>query len=617
MLYSILKDKSCDETIEYIKSILNNLDIPVCESVLERKVKKKIMPFSMRLTLFDSNIGVNGKGSELKNCMASAYAELMERLQNQALFSFVFEKNIVSPDEKNMHINAIRKTKFVDSFDDFGVVKKLNYISNFLKKFSLIGNISKRRLHSENNVTLVPFYDLNERKIVNLPIKIINIIQGTNGMAAGNTYEEAIVQGLSEICERYSLSKILTEHISMPFIPEDEYLKYQKIKDLLDYIKSNGYNIHIKDASIGKKIPVVCIIIEDIEKNLFYFKLGAHPFLPIAIERTLTEFYQGIDFSDKTIEPITACASFYSEKKLKYSLQDVNSLFAALTVATSVFSDCETFRELFLNKNFSYEYTGDAWINSEIHLTNKKMLSSLIDKISILANKEIYIRDVSFLGFPSVYIYIPNMSVLYRHDKNTIMKEINMLYWLNYSQKLSLFDFCKPIESLLDALEYRIDRDVFFIENQISSLPNEYLALLCSIVMNDTFRIRKYTELLIDNIKKKNIMSEKKIFLFEMINEYYSIDYKTFSEKEKINNLKTKYTSVQIEEFEIFINSISYRNIKTTIKRNKYVVQEMKNGKIMDKLYAFRLKMGNLYEKNVPTQYNIKKTIESSLMCPK
>ena len=79
MNYSIYKDDKPEQTVDKIKSILNNLGI---ETVEDFKRHKENEVASVRITIKGSNdTGTNGKGTTEEKALASGYAEFMERLQ--------------------------------------------------------------------------------------------------------------------------------------------------------------------------------------------------------------------------------------------------------------------------------------------------------------------------------------------------------------------------------------------------------------------------------------------------------------------------------------------------------------------------------------------------------
>ena len=274
MIYSILKDENPCKTRKKIESIIKKIKLPVKLNCSNYSFLYRNKIFSHRLSLFNINeFGVNGKGRTKENSIASSYGELMERLQNQYLFPIISDKYIFAPDEKIININELVLSEIAKYFDDNDLLIKLANISNrvqmnyykYSERYSALTNV---RINN-NETILLPFYSLKQEKNVNLPVYIINKLQGSTGMCAGNTMEEALVEGLSEICERYVLRKVFSSDIKLPNIPKNIYEKYKDIKKMVDYYEKNGYKLYIKDASLGCKLPVVCIIFHNI-KNDFY-----------------------------------------------------------------------------------------------------------------------------------------------------------------------------------------------------------------------------------------------------------------------------------------------------------------------------------------------------------
>ena len=65
-----------------------------------------------------------------------------------------------------------------------------------------------------------PFYSVQEDRVVWI-WRNYAWEQGSNGMCAGNTPAEALVQGLSEIFERYAIQEVLAGNIIPPDIPPE------------------------------------------------------------------------------------------------------------------------------------------------------------------------------------------------------------------------------------------------------------------------------------------------------------------------------------------------------------------------------------------------------------
>ena len=122
-------------------------------------------------------------------------------------------------------------------------------------------------------------------------------MQGSNGLAAGNTLEEAIVQGISEAYEHY-----VTDNLYYKNSKDTVYfqLNLQKIKNILpeyliniiNKIEQSDCYLYIYDLSYNFNIPVLMSIIID-KNHQVYLNTAAAPVFNIALERILTEIYQG------------------------------------------------------------------------------------------------------------------------------------------------------------------------------------------------------------------------------------------------------------------------------------------------------------------------------------
>lgn len=60
-------------------------------------------------------------------------------------------------------------------------------------------------------VCSIPFTNARNGEVVYFPVNLLDNLYGSNGMSEGNTEYEALVQGLSEIIERYVKRKLLKE----------------------------------------------------------------------------------------------------------------------------------------------------------------------------------------------------------------------------------------------------------------------------------------------------------------------------------------------------------------------------------------------------------------------
>ena len=173
MTMTSLKNKYKDavpfDTIKGIREILYHLGIEMHE---ENWGDVSSECFSVRIeTDGFPGAGNNGKGTTRPFALASAYGEIMERLQNKKLLKKTFGlkySHQTFPDEKIGDIIEFAK-------EHPEIIK--NLISDYENDtfFELFKSYQKLSLFSE-------FYDVFEEKKQLLPSILINMACGTNGM---------------------------------------------------------------------------------------------------------------------------------------------------------------------------------------------------------------------------------------------------------------------------------------------------------------------------------------------------------------------------------------------------------------------------------------------------
>jgi len=298
--------KECrpEVTTQKLKNILKEMEIDT-EEVFSSK--SKIDTYSLRVIFQGTEFGSNGKGVSKEYCEASAYAELFERFQNdlmpQAVVDFqkneysffkAFDEQILSAAEIVSENNSFiqyyfeqrhkEKATFVEKIDAFNEVQRTDYWLYGL----------------DGSYVTIPFFSLKRKKIAYLPHSTYSLYYGSNGMCAGNTPQEALVQGLSEIFERVAQKRILTEKPTLPDIPQSYLERFPLIANLFQKLKekSKGYSYYLKDCSFGGEYPVAALIAVEKNTGRFGVKLGCHPDYGVAMERCFTEATQGRDIDD-------------------------------------------------------------------------------------------------------------------------------------------------------------------------------------------------------------------------------------------------------------------------------------------------------------------------------
>ncbi|MFC1497802.1 YcaO-like family protein [Verrucomicrobiota bacterium] len=140
-------------------------------------------------------------------------------------------------------------------------------------------------------------YSLMDNRVVKVPIEFVRRISGPSGGAAGNRIEEAIVHATNEIFERRTHITVLRQKLIMPTI-DVETIDSPIIQAQIDFIRSKGIEVYIKDLSFGGELPCVGTYFLDPnipESSQFHhsFKVGSSFNKEHALMRTFTEYTQG------------------------------------------------------------------------------------------------------------------------------------------------------------------------------------------------------------------------------------------------------------------------------------------------------------------------------------
>lgn len=394
------KDEMPIKTINKIRDILGRLGLLTVETTWRNSVQGY---YSVSVVVENTDLMTNGKGTSVEFALASAYGEMMERLQNLCNYRLSLDLKpqtmeylgfYYAPDEKRMSID-----EFLASGEDW-INTQVSRADPALDKKELL---KKWQTVSYEDVPAdliaLPYCNMNSKRISHVPMKMISKMYMSNGMCAGNSPEEAIVQGLSEIMERYANKRILRERIVPPTVPRRYIAQYPRIEAMIAGIEESGsFEVIVKDCSLEQKLPVVGVILINKTDQSYFVKFGAHPKFEIAAERTLTELLQGQD-----IKRMMGVREFCFRNRS----DDPENYMGILVTGSGVYPT------EFFSRNFSYQFTEFP----ETTITNNKdMLAYMIGS---LAEKgyETYVRDASFLGFPSYHIIVPGLSEIEGFDE--------------------------------------------------------------------------------------------------------------------------------------------------------------------------------------------------------
>ncbi|HDO30472.1 MAG TPA: tetratricopeptide repeat protein, partial [Desulfobacteraceae bacterium] len=128
-----------------------------------------------------------------------------------------------------------------------------------------------------------------------VPFSWFYAINEFNGPAAGNTYEEAILQGVCEIIERHVCAVISRERLKTPGIDLDSVTD-PVARGLLDKFQKCGIEVYLNDFSLDTGIPTVGALAWDPstfpEESEITYTAGTTPDPTKAVIRALTEVAQ-------------------------------------------------------------------------------------------------------------------------------------------------------------------------------------------------------------------------------------------------------------------------------------------------------------------------------------
>jgi ribosomal protein S12 methylthiotransferase accessory factor len=394
------KDEYPLSTITKIRGILNDLGILTVESMWTHSANDF---FSVTINVANTTLSTNGKGTTYEYALASAYGELMERLQNQAPFNLSttvsqeaieYKNFFYAPDEKQLS-----DTDILNSQEEW-INKKLAKLSTDIEKITFLNKWKQMSYEKiPCDFIAVPFYNINSRISSYIPIKMLSKMYMSNGMCAGNTPEEALVQGISEILERYVNMKVITNKLTPPTIPREFIKKHKRVDNLIFQIESSGnFEIILKDCSLGQEFPVIGVIFINKDTQSYFVKFGAHPIFELAVERTLTELLQGQD-----INQMKGTWEFSYKSYISGSHSNLINILV---------NGCGEYPVEFFGTRESFEFKEPV---NTIQMNNKDMLTYLVNLLK-KSGHDVYVRNVSFLGFPSFHVIVPGLSEIEEVD---------------------------------------------------------------------------------------------------------------------------------------------------------------------------------------------------------
>ena len=375
------KNAPLEESIVKMRTVLVDVG---CETSFSEQKHPLENCYSVNLTSVEApkHIYSNGKGIVADASLASALGEYIERLQTNNFFiDFHMPSRKYFPDEV--------------AFDFCGA-----YLNDALRKiYNPHSELSNEELIDfnsdyEDKIVALPFIEHSTKEKVYIPLNILSNLYVSNGLATGNTPQEAQVQALSEIFERYAKIEIIKNGYALPAFPHAEVQKFERVyKDVLA-LRELGYIVEVLDASLGGKFPVTAISLINPQNSTLFVSFGAHPLLEVSLERTMTELMQG-----RLLENLDT--------------------FEVPTFDMSIVADSFNLESHFIDSNgklgFGFLSSKKSFEFSTCRYDGKTSQDEYDFLMQILKTmgKESYLREYNYLGFYSCQMIVPSVSEVY------------------------------------------------------------------------------------------------------------------------------------------------------------------------------------------------------------
>ena len=247
---------------------IGRLGIPVYLSVCGAEARR-VMPTRKQM----------GKGSSPAQAQASALMELMERY---AFFSFwerrpFFHEATWSEAEARFGSALLPIEEIVQSVHDSGDAA------------------TARRLMDLRRWQFFPATRLGDGETVWLPLDWFKMLGEFNGTSSGNSAEESLLQGLSELVERHVCCHVDGKRLETPTVTVEEG-DDAVLLSLLHAFARNGIKLVLKDFSLGMPLPTVGAVAWDPatfpESSEIVFTAGTAATPAKAAVRAVTEVAQ-------------------------------------------------------------------------------------------------------------------------------------------------------------------------------------------------------------------------------------------------------------------------------------------------------------------------------------
>ncbi|SEB47408.1 ribosomal protein S12 methylthiotransferase accessory factor [Tenacibaculum sp. MAR_2009_124] len=285
-----------------------------------------------------------GKGVSIQQSKVSALSESIER------YNALYQPDI--PLYKISLSSLLKLNYRAISFHELSPYSDRQYLQFTGKEFPSSKLKHAVRRYTNEKIYWLPVWSLSKKENVyipltccfsNLPFKDVQFGKwNSNGCAAGNVVEEAVLQGLFELIERdataiWWYNKITCPVFKLTRIDASALEKFKK--------SMKNYNFWILDITNDIGIPVMVGVAKDKTSGKFTLGFGCHLIPELAAQRALTELCQLIPIRNTHTAPfafnaIQDEAFLYGENtnsKKEYSLEYKNDLKTNIEIIVAHF----------------------------------------------------------------------------------------------------------------------------------------------------------------------------------------------------------------------------------------------------------------------------------------
>ncbi len=386
------KDAALEDSINSFQQKLQHLDFNIEEASWLNPV-----PHVWSVHIRDRDCPLcftNGKGASKKAALASALGEYFERLSTNYFFADFYLGQAIANGE---FVHYPNEKWFAlpddDSLPEGILDARLRQFYNPDNDLCASQLVDLQSGNKERGICSLPFTRQSDNHTVYIPMNIIGNLYVSNGMSAGNTVNEARVQGLSEVFERYVKNRIIAEGISLPEIPQEVMNRYPGVVEAVNKLQDEGFPLYCYDASLGGQFPVICVVLFNPNNGTCFASFGAHPEFGVALERTVTELLQGRSLKDLDV---FNAPTFDNEEVAEHTNLETHFIDSSGLISWDLFKQ-------------DADYTFADWNFSG---TTEEEFTTLMTIFKQL-DAEVYIADYEHLGVYTCRILVPGMSDIY------------------------------------------------------------------------------------------------------------------------------------------------------------------------------------------------------------